>query len=340
MNASGSRAGTAGPDRAVEVLAGDIGATRSRFALVAVRDSGPEVREREEYASSDFRGLDEVAGRYVDGLEDRPERAVFAVAAPVRGGRARFANLPWEADSDEVARAIGVDDVRLINDYEAVCHALPLLGGEDVVDLIDGSPEPGGTVAVLGAGTGLGHAFATREDGERRVHSSEAGHVDFGPRTGTQDALLGWLRARYGRASPERVVSGPGLVDVYRFLLETARAERMPETAARAASEDPAAVISERGLAASDPACERALALFAEAYGAHAANFALAVQATGGVYLGGGISPKILPVLRGDRFREAFRNKGKMAEFVERIPVRVITDPDAGLLGAAAAARG
>lgn len=319
----------------MSVLAGDIGATRARLGLARREGGRPRIRNRAEYASADFSGLGEVVRRYLDEVGSPPDRAVLAVAAPVVGGRARFANLDWTVERGELSRATGIDDVRLLNDFEAVCHALSVLGAEDVVEVVPGAADPGGTVAVLGAGSGLGHAFLTRDAGEERVHSSEAGHVDFAPRTPTQDALLRWLRAEYGRASCERVLSGPGLVDVYRFLLDTGRADEAPGTTARFRSGDAAAVVSERGLEGSDPACRRALEVFAEVYGARAGNFALAVQATGGVYLGGGISPKILPALRGDGFREAFADKGKMATVVESVPVRAITDPDAGVLGAA-----
>lgn len=317
------------------MLAGDIGATRSRLALVRSEGGELQVEHRAEYASADHEGLGPVVERYLDGLRRRPERAVFGVAAPVRAGRARFANLDWEVEREELSRRIGIGDVRLVNDFEALCRALPLLDAEALAEIKPGSSDPRGTVAVLGAGSGLGHGFVTRRDGEERVHPSEAGHVDFGPRNATQEALLRWLRERYGRASYERVVSGPGLVDIYRFLVETGRGEADPETRSRLRSDDPAAVVSELGLEGGDPTCERALGVFVEAYGAQAGNFAVAVQATGGVYLGGGISPEILPVLRGESFRRAFLDKGKMAPMVEEIPVRVITDPDAGLLGAA-----
>lgn len=321
------------------VLAGDIGATRCRLGLVRVEGERVCVEERAEYPSADYTGLGAVVSRYLDEVGCRPERAAFGVAAPIREGRADFANMDWVVDRERLARRIEIEDVGLVNDFEALAHALPVLGEEGLVELHEGEPEPGGAVAVLGAGTGLGHAFVTRRGGEERVHSSEAGHVDFGPRDPEQDALLRWLRGRYGRASYERVVSGPGLVDVHRFLLHTGRSERDPVTAERLEAEDPPAVISDRGLAGDDPACRRALELFVRAYGAQAGNFALAVQATGGVYLGGGIAPKILPVLRDGGFRVAFLDKGKMAGLMGAIPVHVITAPDAGLIGAARAAR-
>lgn len=325
----------------MRVLAGDIGATNSRLALVRVEGgngSRARVEERATYPSTEHHGLAEVVSRFVDRVGRRPDRACFGVAAPVRSGRADFANLDWEIELEGLEGRIGVRDVRVINDFEAVCHGLPMLDADGVVDLLDGEPDPGGAVAVLGAGTGLGHAFLTREGNGGQVHSSEAGHADFGPRTPTQDDLLGWLRDRHGRASWERVVSGPGLADVHRFLVETGRADRASEPESRMEDEDPPAAIARRGLEGGDPTCRRALEIFAEAFGAQAGNFALAVQATGGVFLGGGIAPRILPVLRGDGFRRAFREKGKMTSMMEEVPVRVITDPDAGLLGAARAA--
>lgn len=327
------------PPQGQTILAGDIGATRSRLALVRVGEDGAEVATRGDFRSADFPGLSDVVGRYLEGIDRRPERAVFGVAAPIRDGVARFANLDWQVERDEFCRRIGVDDVDLVNDFEALCHALPLLGPEGVADVLEGRPDPDAAVAVLGAGTGLGHAFVTRDGGVRRVHSSEAGHVDFAPRDPTQDALLRWLRQHYGRGSFERVLSGPGLLDVYRFLVETGRADEDPATTERLRSEEAPAVVSELGLAGRDPACQQALEVFVDVYGAQAGNFALAVQATGGVYLGGGIAPQILSALRGERFRRAFREKGKLASMVDEIPVRVVTDPDAGLIGAAAVAR-
>ncbi len=320
------------------VLVGDIGATTCRLALARPgREELHRLESRADYRSSDYGGLGEVVARYLEEIEERPGRAAFGVAAPVRSGRARFANLPWEVSEEHLSRRIGIEDIRLLNDFEALCHAVPLLGDDDLVELLSGTPE-GGTVAVLGAGTGLGHGFVTRSGQREEVHSSEAGHVDFAPRTPVQEALLRWLRDRYGRASCERVVSGPGLVDIYRFLVATDRAEEDPHTAARMEGEDPAAVISTLGMDGSDPACRRALDIFVSAYGAQAGNFALAVQATGGVFLGGGIAPKILPALRRERFSRAFLEKGKLASMMESIPVRAITETDAALLGAARAA--
>lgn len=323
----------------MEVLAGDIGATRTRLAVVRLRDGGSEVADRREVSSADVGSLGEAVAAYLDDLGRRPDRASFGLAAPVRDGRARFANLDLEVERAELRRRIGIQRVRILNDFEALCHALPYLRPDGVSRILEGRPDPDGAVAVLGAGTGLGHAFVTREGGELHVHSSEAGHVDFGPRDPTQDALLRWLRERHGRGSYERVLSGPGLLDVYRFLVDTGRADEDPATRSRLTSEREPAVVSERALDGADPACVRALEIFVDVYGAEAGNFALAVQATGGVYLGGGIAPEILPALRGEAFRRAFRDKGKMASIVREIPVRVIADPDAGLIGAAAASR-
>lgn len=323
------------------VLVGDVGATTCRLALARIEgDRLLELGARAEIPSAEHPDLGAAVARYLETTERRPGGAVLGVAAPVREGRARFANLPWDESEDGLSRRLGFDDVRLLNDFEALCHALPLLGEEHLVELYAGAPEPEGTVAVLGAGTGLGHGFVTRDEGGYRVHSSEAGHVEFGPTTPVQDALLGWLRRRHGRVSCEHVVSGPGLFAIYRFLVDSGRADEEPETRDLIEAGDPPAVISERGLEGSDAACRRALEIFVSAFGAHAGNFALAVQATGGVYLGGGIAPKVLPALRGEGFRKAFLDKGPMTAVVESIPVRVITDPDAGLLGAARAALG
>lgn len=320
----------------MKALVGDIGATNSRLALARTGAGRDGLEGRSTYRSGECEELAELVSRYLDEVGQRPRRATLGVAAPVRDGRAHFVNLDWEVDGKELAVRVGLDEVRLVNDFEAICHALPLLDEGDLARVLPGTPEPRGAVAVLGAGTGLGHGFVTRSGGEARVQSSEAGHTDFAPRTPLQDALLRWLRDRHGHVSFERVVSGPGLLEVHRFLVATGRGREDPKTAERLeAAVDPPAVITRRALDGADPTCRRALRIFVAAYGAQAGNVALAVQATGGVYLAGGIAPEILPALRGEVFERAFRDRGSVSRMMEDIPVRVITPPDAGLLGAA-----
>lgn len=323
-----------------DVLVGDIGGTNARLAVATVEGRSWRLEDKRTFRSEEFDGLAAVVRRYRAELDPSIERASFAVACPVVDQRCRLPNLDWQIDRRGLARAIGVEDARLVNDFDAVCHALPTLGPGDLVELQAGSPRRGHPEAVIGAGTGLGQGFVTRHEGERLVHSSEGGHAGFAPRDRTECELLEFVSREYGRASNERVVSGPGLVDIYRFLLETGRAEPTPETRRAMESADPAAVVSRRGLEGRDPACEAALDLFVSAYGAQAGNLALTVQALGGVYVAGGIAPKILEKLEDGAFVEAFCDKGRFAPMMREIPVRVIVEEEVGLIGAAAAVQG
>lgn len=323
------------------ILVGDVGGTNVRLALV---DGGEELRIRRKrvYDTDAHDGLAPVVARYRRELpEDRGEldRAAFGVACPVVDGTCRLPNADWELREDGLAEAVGVSRVLLINDFDAVCHALPHLKEGDTVPLREGVDRPSAPLAVVGAGTGLGHGFVTREGGYR-VHSSEGGHADFAPRDELECELQGYLRDRYDHASWERVVSGPGLVDLYRFLITSGREEALVATREAMEEDDPAAVVSERARSGEDPACQRALELFVSLYGAMAGNFVLCVQAFGGLYVAGGIAPRILERLRDGPFVESFLARGRLAAVMEDVPVRVIVEKDVGLLGAAAAALG
>jgi len=321
------------------VLVGDIGGTHTRLALAGDGEGGRRITRKRRFRSAEHPGLGPIVEDYLAGLDARPDRAVFAVACPVVGGHCELPNLDWTLEEGRLAEELGIPRTRVVNDFDAVCHSLSVLKPTDLEVLQAGEERPGAPVAVLGAGTGLGVGYLTREGGEARVHSSEGGHADFAPRTPEEWALAEFLRSEHGRASWERVLSGPGLLSIHRFLVETGRGQDDPGTRAAMEEEDDAAVISRRALEGTDPTCVRALRLFVSVYGAAAGNLALTFQSLGGVYVAGGIAPKILPALREGPFLEAFRDKGRFSGFVSRIPVRVITEPDAGLLGAAAAAR-
>lgn len=330
--------GLADAGEAVAVLAADIGGTHARFALYDARDGTLALRERETYESARYDGLAPIARAFLDRLDSRPQRACLAVPAPVREGRSVFANLDWQLDTRELREALGIEGLRLVNDFDAVGHAVAALGEGDLVALQEGEALPHDPCAVIGAGTGLGCALLFSDGARFRVRSSEGGHAEFGPRSPREDALLVHLRGRYEHVSWERVVSGPGLVAIYRFLVDTERAREDPAVRRRMDDEDPAAVVGELGAAGRDPACAAALDLFVSAYGAAAGSLALLAQARGGVYVAGGIAPRILDKLREGAFLRAFRAKGRLSYLVEKTPVRVIVRPDVGLLGAAVAA--
>lgn len=321
------------------VLAGDIGATNARLALVEIDTGRARVVHQESSDSKNAPALDTLVGRFLEvHPEPRPERASFGVAGPVDGGRVNLTNLGWTLDQSTLGRDVGIP-VRLINDFVAIGYAIPLLAGSDLAELQHGAAPPPerAPVAIIGAGSGLGHAFLLWEGDRYVAHSSEAGHGDFAPRTPLEAELLAYLRAEYGHVSWERVVSGPGLVAVYRFLAARGAPREQPGVRAELERGDAAAVITKHALERSDPVCSEALDRFVDAYGSQAGNFALSVRARS-VYVAGGIAPRILPKLLEGGFARAFRAKGRFEDYLARVPVRVITRPDVGLLGAAVAA--
>jgi glucokinase len=321
----------------VIVLTGDIGATHARLAVVEVEPGVARVVHQESSHSKNAPGLDTLVRRFLAAhTEPRPERACFGVAGPVDGGRVNLTNLGWTLDEATLRREIGIP-VRLINDFVAIGYAIPVLAGSDLAELQHGAARERAPMAIIGAGSGLGHAFLLWEGDRYGVHSSEAGHGDFAPRTPLDAELLAFLRAEHGHVSWERVVSGPGLVAVYRFLAARGAPRELPGVRAELEGGDAAAVITKHALARSDPLCGEALDRFVDAYGDQAGNFALSVRARS-VYIAGGIAPRILPKLLEGGFARAFRAKGRFEDFLTQIPIRVITRPDVGLVGAAVAA--
>lgn len=323
----------------MKVLAGDIGGTHARLAVVEFDDRHWRIEHERAFESARYDGLAAIVQAFLGELDRAPERAAFGVACPVVDGVCRLTNLDWTIERARLAGEIGIPEVELLNDFDCVGHALPLLGAGDLVELQPGNPREHGTIALIGAGTGLGEGFLVWAGGRYRVHASEGGHADFAPRSALECRLFEGLHAKYGRVSYERVLSGAGLVEVYRFLAQAGSARERPETRRAMERGDPAAVISALALRGEDEFCVAALDVFVSVYGAQAGNLALTVQAVGGVYVAGGIAPKILDKLREGRFVAAFRDKGRLSDLMATIPVRVIVSPKVGILGAAAAAR-
>jgi glucokinase len=328
----------------MRILAGDIGATNARLALVEWGDGGPRFLEEAHYESTRYEALEPILRDFTGRLSASPDAACLGVPGPVVEGRAVLTILGWDVREGSLAEAAAIPALRILNDFEAVARSVPLLAGDDLAILQEGVPPepgtPGRPVAVAGAGTGLGHAYLTWEGRSLRVHPSEGGHVDFAPRTPLEWELREYLAGRFGRVSCERVVSGPGLMNVYRFLADTGWAPEDPGVREEMAVEDPAGVIARRGMDRSDPLCAKALEIFVSCYGAQVGDVALVLRAEGGVYLAGGIGPRILERLQDGSFLRAFLDKGRLRPFLERLPVKVILNPRAGLLGAAAFARG
>jgi glucokinase len=320
------------------LLAGDIGATKTALGVFSP-DAGPRAPLAEaSFPSAHYTDLETLVREFLAQVNLPVDRASFGVAGPIAAGRATVTNLHWVIDEARLRETLHLSSVRLLNDLEAIAHVVPQLGKADLFTLHAGEPLPGGALAVIAPGTGLGEAFLTWDGSRYRAHPSEGGHANFAPTDEREVGLLRYLLQRFGHVSYERVCSGLGLPNIYAYLRDTGYAEEPAWLAAQlAAAEDPTPVIA--GAALGDRPCDLCagtLEMFASILGAEAGNLALKVLATGGVYLGGGIPRRILPVLTGGRFLEAFRNKGRLADLVAQVPVHVIVNPKVALLGAAA----
>ncbi len=320
------------------ILAGDVGGTKTNLGLYSDAGGGLRRTVFRSFRSAEYPSLEAILEAFLAG-QDGVTLACVGVAGPVTAGRSRLTNLSWAVDQEAVRLACGARAAFLVNDLQAMAFSIPFLPPEGLATLHEGTPDPEGNMAVAAAGTGLGEAFLLRHGTRYLPVASEGGHVDFAPRNEREVALLLHLRKEYGRVSAERVISGPGLHAVYRFLREAEGRPEIPEVEARLASEDPPRVIVSAGLSGVSGACRETLRFFSVLYGAVAGNLALQYAATGGVALGGGVSPAILPVLAEGGFLESFRDKGRFRAFLEKIPVKVIADERASLLGAAQYAR-
>ncbi|MGI9042349.1 MAG: glucokinase [Gemmatimonadales bacterium] len=320
-----------------QVLAGDIGGTNARLAIVDT--GGPEqarILHEARYPSSTAPGLASLVARFLEETGARPDAACFGIACPVTDGDCDAPNLPWSVNERALAREIGIPRTTIINDFRAVGHGLHSLSEDEVEVLQEGTPVPSGPIALIGAGTGLGQGYLLWDGTRYVVHPSEGGHADFSPTDALQRDLLAFLSQEFGRVSSERILSGAGIANIYRFLESTGVAEEQAAVRDDLAGNDPAPVITRHGLAGTDPLSVKALEVFAGAYGTAAGNLALTVLASGGVYVGGGIAPKIIRQLASGEFMRAFRSKGRLSGVVARIPVRVILTEDVALYGAAA----
>jgi glucokinase len=325
------------------VLGADVGGTNTKMALARFDGAIPIVAALHVYKSGEHVSLESV----IEAFLRRPEVAVraaeiagtcFAVAGPVEHGRGKLTNLPWQPDEGEIAGRFAFPRVRIINDFAAAGRGIEHLGRGDLLTLQTGVAEIGASRVVLGAGTGLGVALLDWDANGYEVHSSEAGHTDFAPVDAVQVELLAHLRAEFKRVSHERVICGKGLKRILDFVEHSGTA--VPSEALKAAMEagDPPGVISEFALAARDEAAVRALNIFVTAYGSFAGNMALTMLAHGGVYLAGGIAPKIVSKLSDGTFMRAFSDKGRFRSVLESMPVHVVMNDHVGLYGALAEA--
>ncbi len=319
------------------ILAGDIGGTKTLLALYeGSRGALSQVRE-ETFRSGAALSLEAILGLFLRRGSPAPlQAACFAVAGPVIDGRCKTTNLPWELDETQLGAALHTR-VKLVNDLEGAAYGL-LSIGPDELEVLQPAVKRQGNVALIAAGTGLGEAVLVRVGERHQVIASEGGHADFAPRGDLEMALLGYLRKEYGHVSYERLLSGPGLHNIYRFLRDSGYAVESTWLKERMATGDPSAVISEAALSVGDPLCAATLDLFVSIYGAEAGNLALKSLALGGVFVAGGIAPKILPKLRNGSFVNAFSDKGRLAGLMRSLEVSVVLNPRVALIGAATVA--
>lgn len=325
------------------VLAGDIGGTKTHLAIFAPESGVRAPLLQATFVSRNYASLEALAREFLSGVDTKVECASFGVAGPVVEGRARITNLPWVMDETQLADALDLASVQLLNDLEAIASAVPSLEVGDRAVLNRGSVARGGAIAVIAPGTGLGEAYLTWDGTRYRAHPSEGGHADFAPNDELETRMLLHLHRRLAHVSWERVCSGNGLPNIYGFLKDTGHAEEPDWLAGElAAADDPTAVIVNAALNPKRACrlCQSTLKMFVAILGAEAGNLALKVMATGGVFLGGGIAPRIMPALQGGIFMEAFTRKGRMSPLMKQVPVYVITNPDAALWGAARQALG
>ncbi len=321
------------------LLAGDIGGTHTRLALF---EGGRELKKvsQGDFPSRKYPHLFPIVSEFLQHQQRQVSRACFGIAGPVKDGVCRTTNLPWVVDSLELKRQLNLEAVFLLNDLEANAWGLRVLQPDDFFVLQAGNSHQKGNAALISAGTGLGEAGLYWDGHDHLPFACEGGHSDFAPRDAMEFELFNYLKASFPtHVSYERVISGAGLRAIYRFLIETKREIESPEVKQEMAQKNPSMVVSEWGRTQRDPACERALDWFLSIYGAEAGNVALKFLALGGIYVGGGIIPHLIEPLKRGSFMKAFLEKGRFQSLLETIPIRIVLNDQAALLGAAEYAR-
>jgi glucokinase len=319
------------------LIAGDIGATKTRLALINPKDGPRKSVAEEEFHSGDFNGLEPIVSAFLSKHKGHAEAACFGIPGPVIAGHAHLTNLPWDLEERALARSLDLRSVKLMNDLEAVAHAVPELLPEDTVTINTGNRVENAAIAILAPGTGLGEAFMIWSGSEYIACASEGGHGDFAPTNQIQAGLWAYLTDRFRHAAYERVCSGSGLPNVYDYLRSLDPTSESPAFAAvLQAAGDRTPLIMEAAAKEPDknPLAAASLRIVVDVWGAEAGNLALKVMSTGGLYIAGGMAPRIMPLLRDGAFMRAFTAKGRFANLLGNVPVHVITI-NAALLGAA-----
>jgi glucokinase len=318
------------------VLAGDIGGTKTNLALFSVHGEKLRVESQRNFPSKRYSGLLPVLQEFLAGGDRAFDAACFGIAGPVVDGKVKTPNLPWMVDAAELRRALKLDAVALLNDLESAGYGVLTLENDEFCTLNEGTMRQSGNKALIAAGTGLGQAILYDDGHHFHPLASEGGHADFAPRNELEIELLRHLLGRFGHVSYERVLSGPGLFNIYRFLKDVRKLEEPAWLTERlAAGDDPSATITKAALAGEAVICVEALNLFVSAYGAEAGNLALRAKSVRGLYVGGGIAPKILDKLKDGTFMRAFVDKGRYTDLLAATPVQVVLNEQAPLRGAA-----
>ena len=315
------------------ILSGDVGGTKTLLGVFEPAASRPRLVTTASYVTNAYHSFTDILDEFdrVAAQHGTIDAVAVGVAGPVIGGVSRLTNISWDISAAEIRTHRGIRHVELLNDLEAIANSVELLTGDEVAVLQPGVSRTDGNGAVIAAGTGLGQAYLHRVNGRMRPVPSEGGHADYAARTDREIEFVRMLREQFGRAEVEQVLSGPGLINLHRFTHRGGECEMLTG----AAVHDMPARISQAGMSGRCQQCAEALRMFVSAYGAEAGNLALRAVATSGLYVGGGIAPKILPALQTGTFMDAFVAKEPMRELLERVPVKVILNPEAGLIGAA-----
>lgn len=335
------------------LLAGDIGGTKTILRLVQFSDTvGLKTLYEESFPSGDFPDLVPIVQKFLTTANSStPDKACFAIAGPVVENTAKLTNLSWFLDTERLSKELGIERISLINDFAAVGYGIFGLTKQDLLTLQVGKYQSAAPMAIIGAGTGLGQGFLIKQGNSYQVFASEGGHADFAPRNQLEFELLKYILTKYDiqRVSVERVVSGLGIISIYQFLRDRKIATESPaianavrtweqEAGKSEKTVDPGALIGNAALEKSDRLSEQTMQLFIEAYGAEAGNLALKLLPYGGLYIAGGIAPKILPLIQDGSFLASFTQKGRMGSLLEEIPVHIILNQQVGLIGAALSA--
>ncbi len=318
------------------ILAGEIGATRTRLAAFDKEGSRLKVVVEKTYQSQEHGSLSEIIAAFIQAEGIAVHSACLGVAGPVRRGRSKISNLPWVIDSRDLAKQLKLDSVGMINDLEAYAYGIDGLDSKDFVTLNAGSEDAEGNRAVISARTGLGVAGLYWDGYRHHPFACEGGHSDFAPRNALEMELLAYLQKKYGRISYERLLSGPGIKNIYDFLRDARKADEPQWLKDQiGAAPDPPAVISQLALEGKAAICDQTLSIFVSIYGAETGNCALNFLSTGGIFIGGSVAAKIVPKMKDPIFMESFLDKGRMESLLKEIPVTIVLNDDSGIIGAA-----